>query len=164
MNVRNTKKPEPRIQQDYLRRFDLQAYGYDNLYPQHLMAITAASGTATLCLNRYAKFIEGFGFSEAVSGIVVNRHGETMDDVLSLAAEDVARFRGFALHVNYNVLGEVSEVQHVPFEQCRLEETDDAAIFQRYTNVHDIWQYLCLKNHVRQDKGSKILLFIDENP
>jgi len=46
--------------------------------------------------------------------------------------------------------------------RLNLEETDDAAIFQRYTNVHDIWQYLCLKNHVRQDKGSKILLFIDE--
>lgn len=155
MNVRNTKKPEPRIQQDYLRRFDLQAYGYDNLYPQHLMAITAASGTATLCLNRYAKFIEGFGFSEAVSGIVVNRHGETMDDLLSLCADDVARFRGFALHVNYNVLGEVSEVQHVPFEQCRLEETDDAG---HVANVllHPDWMG-------KKTRGGKTVYLTEEN-
>ena len=48
------------------------------------------------------------------------------------------------------------------FISLNLEIADDAAVFQRYTNVMDIWQYLCLKNHVRQDKKAKILLFIDE--
>ena len=43
-----------------------------------------------------------------------------------------------------------------------LEVSDDAQIFRQYTNVLDIWQYLCLKNHIRQDKDAKILLFIDE--
>lgn len=43
-----------------------------------------------------------------------------------------------------------------------LEVSDDAAIFQRFTNVMDIWQYLCLKHHIRQETTSKILLFIDE--
>ena len=139
MNVRNTKKPERRIEQNYAMMFDMQSYGVDNLYPQHICDIVGASGTASLCISRYAKFIEGFGFDETVSGIVVNRHGQTMDDVLSLAAEDVARFRGFALHVNYNVLGEVSEVQHVPFEQCRLEETDDAGHVANIL-IHPDWQ------------------------
>lgn len=46
--------------------------------------------------------------------------------------------------------------------RLNLEEEDDAAIFRRYTNVLDVWQYLCLKNHVRQDKSAKVLLFIDE--
>lgn len=43
-----------------------------------------------------------------------------------------------------------------------LEVSDDAQLFRHYTNVLDIWQYLCLKNHIRQDKDAKILLFIDE--
>ena len=43
-----------------------------------------------------------------------------------------------------------------------LEVSDDAQLFRQYTNVLDIWQYLCLKNHIRQDKDAKILLFIDE--
>ena len=43
-----------------------------------------------------------------------------------------------------------------------LELADDAAIFQRFTNVLDIWQYLCLKHHIRQEKGTRVLLFIDE--
>ncbi len=43
-----------------------------------------------------------------------------------------------------------------------LETADDAALFRRYTDVMELWQYLCLKNHVRQDAGKSILLFIDE--
>lgn len=43
-----------------------------------------------------------------------------------------------------------------------LELAEDAVIFQRYTDVNDIWQYLCLRSHIRQDKNAKILLFIDE--
>ena len=42
-----------------------------------------------------------------------------------------------------------------------LEVADDAAIFQRFSNVLDIWEYLCLKHRIRQDKETKILLFIE---
>lgn len=41
-------------------------------------------------------------------------------------------------------------------------EKEDSEIFRRFSNVNDVWQYLCLKNHVVQDKIRAILLFIDE--
>lgn len=126
MNVRTTKKPKPRIDIEYVSRFKLQSYGNDNLYPQNLQRITSASGTAELCLNRYAKFIEGFGFNnDQLANTVVNRAGTTADELLHDIAGDVARFGGFALHINYNVFCEVSDIYFVPFEQCRLEEEDD---------------------------------------
>jgi hypothetical protein len=139
MNVRNAKKPRPRVEVGYLSRFKLQSYGNDNLYPQHLQAITRASGTAELCLNRYAKFIEGYGFAnEAISDVVVNHVGTTADELLHDIAQDVARFGGFALHVNYNVLCQVTEINFVPFENCRLEEEDDAGTVARIL-VHPDW-------------------------
>ena len=46
--------------------------------------------------------------------------------------------------------------------RLNLEIADDAAIFRNSTNVLDIWQYLCLKHHIRQDKQDSVLLFIDE--
>lgn len=139
MNVRNAKKPRPRVEVGYLSRFKLQSYGNDNLYPQHLQAITRASGTAELCLNRYAKFIEGYGFAnEAISDVVVNHVGTTADELLHDIAQDVARFGGFALHVNYNVLCQVTEINFVPFENCRLEEEDDAGNVARIL-VHPDW-------------------------
>lgn len=41
-------------------------------------------------------------------------------------------------------------------------EKEESGIFRRFSNVHDIWQYVCLKNHIVQDKSKSILLFIDE--
>ena len=66
MNVRTARKPPKRIDTRYISALRLQSYGADNLYPQHLEEITAASGTATTCLSRYAKFIEGYGFLDDV--------------------------------------------------------------------------------------------------
>lgn len=47
------------------------------------------------------------------------------------------------------------------FIALNLEKTD-ADIFRRFRKVEELWQYLCLKHHIVQDKNKKILLFIDE--
>lgn len=47
------------------------------------------------------------------------------------------------------------------FVALNLEKTD-AEIFRRFKKVEDVWQYVCLKHHIVQDKSSKTLLFIDE--
>lgn len=138
MNVRTTKTPPPRIDTDYQSRYNITTYGADNLYPQHLQRITKASGTATLCLNRYAKFVEGWGFDERLSRMVVNDEGETADTLLHDVVGDLCEFGGFALHVNYNLLGEVSSIHHVPFEHCRLEEPDDVGVVS-HVKVSDDW-------------------------
>ena len=41
-------------------------------------------------------------------------------------------------------------------------EKGDADLFRKFNNVGAIWQYLCLKNHIVQDKNKSVLLFIDE--
>lgn len=139
MNVKTAKKPKPRIDTGYLSLFNMQTYGYDNLYPQHLQRITAASGTAELCLNRYAKFIEGNGFNDTrLSEYVVNHQGTTLDELLHDIAGDIARFGGFAIHVNYNVLCEISDMTFIPFEMCRLEEEDDAG-YVGHILIHPDW-------------------------
>jgi hypothetical protein len=138
MNVKTAKKSPPRVDVSYLTRFNLQTYGVDNLYPQHLQDITGASGTAELCLNRYSKFIEGYGFdNEAFASYKVNGLGTTGDELLHNVAADVARFGGFALHVNYNVLCQVTEVSFVPFENCRLEESDAVGNVAHIVVHHD---------------------------
>ena len=138
MNVQQVKQAAPRFDTAYHQRLNLQAWGRDNLYPQHLSRIAAASGTAELCLSRYRKFVEGSGFMDGLASKVLNEQGDTTDDILKLIAEDLTRYAGFALHVNYNLLCEVVEVQHVPFERCRLEECDDAGHVQHIV-THPDW-------------------------
>lgn len=41
-------------------------------------------------------------------------------------------------------------------------EKSDAEVFRRFDSANDIWQYVCLTNHVIRDKTKRILLFIDE--
>lgn len=140
MNIKTVKKPDERVDVSYLSRLNIQSYGSDNLYPQDMQALLGASGTGSLCVERYASFIEGNGFrDETFAGLVLGRYGETADDVLGLVAADVANFGGYALHVNYNVFGEVVEVQHAPFEACRLEE-EDARGYVGHVMVHPDWR------------------------
>lgn len=150
MNVKSTKKPEKRIDINYVQRYHMQSYGRDNLYPQNIMSIVKASGTATLCLSRYEKFVEGYGLQDDVlAGMIINRDGNTIDNLLKSIACDLTRFGGFALHVNYNVLGQITEISIVPFEQLRLGETDDNGYVSEILQ-HCDWTGVKTKNGKRQ--------------
>lgn len=120
-----SKKAAERLDVNYIRQFEIQSYGEDNLYPQTLRQLVKGSSTGSECLERYADFIEGYGFRDVpFSEYIVNRKGDTMDDIHEAICKDVALFNGFALHVNYNVNGEIVELHHVPFENCRLVDED----------------------------------------
>lgn len=139
MNIRTVKKAQKRVDTSYVSRFRMQTYGNDNLYPQNMRMITNASGTTELCLGRYAKFIEGYGFlSELLADMTASADGTRMDDILHYVSQDLARYGGFAVHVNYNVLCQITEVNFVPFENCRLEEADDAGEVAHIL-VHPDW-------------------------
>ena len=138
MNVKTAKIPPSRVEKDYSSRFNVETYGEDNLYPQHLKRIVQASGTATLCLNRYAKFVEGYGFGGLLASMPVNAEGVTADDLLHDVSGDLCEFGGFAVHVNYNVLGQITSLHHVPFEYCRLEAEDDAG-YIAHVKVCSAW-------------------------
>lgn len=119
------KKANERLDVNYIRQFGIQSYGEDNLYPQTLRQLVKGSSTGSECLERYADFIEGYGFRDIpFSEYVVNRKGDTMDDIHEAVCRDMAMYNGFALHVNYNVDGKIVELHHVPFENCRLVDED----------------------------------------
>lgn len=140
MRVRDLrKKSSKRLDASYSYMLGIQTYGDDNLYPQTLRDIISASSTGSECSDRFADFIEGNGFNnELFSGYIVNRKGQTADGIHSLVCKDVALYNGIALHVNYNVYGEIVELHHIPFENCRLMEEDDNGYVAKIA-VHPDW-------------------------
>ena len=133
------KKSNVRVDTNYQQQLGIQSYGDDNLYPQTVRNIIAASSTGSECADRLTDFIEGNGFREvAFSEYVVNRKGDTADDIHALVCRDVADFNGLALHVNYNVYGQIVELHHIPFENCRLVEEDDNGYVAKIA-VHPDW-------------------------
>lgn len=139
MNINNVKKPQRRLDTRWFSNLNIQGYGKNNIYPQHIRHIIRNSSYGEACLDRYSTFIEGNGFNDdAFSEYECNSHGETVDDVLSLVASDLATYGGFAMHVNYNMKCEVVEVECVPFKDCRLEEENEDGVVEHIV-VHPDW-------------------------
>lgn len=139
MTIKDVKKAQPRFNVSYCRRLNVQKWGESNLYPQELRDVINSSRNGRTCVDRKAAYIEGNGImSAALSSFVCNIAGNTVDDILHSIAEDVAYFDAFALHVNYDVLGRIVSVAHVPFEQCRLAEPDSYGVV-REVLLHPDW-------------------------
>lgn len=146
MNIKNTRKPERRIDTRYIGSTNVQSFGADNLYPQHIIRIVQSSPNGSTCVERRATYIEGNGLaSQAMSDSVCDNAGITFDDIHHLCAEDMAYFDGFALHVNYNVRGEIVSLGHIPFENCRLCEPDEEGVVSQIA-VHPDWSQTTTRN------------------
>ena len=132
-------KTEQRKESRNDRSLGIQTYGENNDYPQRCKEISDASGTAKACIDKYAKFIAGRGFSDKdFYQTVINCRGHTSDYLLNQIARDFADYGGFAIHVNYNALYEIVELQHIPFEGIRFGKLDDDGNFNQVA-IHPDW-------------------------
>lgn len=103
-------------------------YGENNLYPQEIANMVFASKTATAAVEKMTENIVCEGFKDIEFRDKTNDHGYNMDDVLDNIANDVSRFRGFALIVSYGQGLEGyyrKNVYNVPFDYVRAELNDN---------------------------------------
>jgi hypothetical protein len=84
-------------------------------------------------------FLNGEGFASN-GDKVINDYGQTWNDILDNVCEDYSIFNGFALHLNFNGLGTIEEIQHIPFEYVRFGLPNSQGIINN-VKVWDDWQY-----------------------
>ena len=146
MKVTRLPKADSALDLRYLRTLGVKSYDADNLYPQNVLAIVAASKTGAGCLARYTDYVEGRGIaSEALASLPVNLNGEALADIHALVSADLAAFEGFAIHVNYNIDGRITDMHHVPFEHVRLTEPDEEGVV-RTVALHPDWSGQSTRN------------------
>lgn len=146
MKVTRLPKADSALDLRYLRQLNVQSYDADNLYPQNALSIVAASKTGSGCLSRYIDYIEGRGIaSEALAAMRVNLNGETLADIHALESADLGALEGFAIHVNYNVDGRITDMHHVPFEHARLTEPDEEGVIRKVA-LHPDWSGQLTRN------------------
>lgn len=139
MRLSNIKDEPERIETSDLTSLGIQYFGKNNDYPQRLKQVTSASGTAISCISTYAKFIQGGGFSDPTFyRSKINSDGLTLDQLLNFVSKDIADFKGFALHFNYNLLGEITDINYVPFEHCRYGIEDESGKVSKIS-LHRDW-------------------------
>lgn len=165
MNYKIVKRSEKRFATVYNSSWKIQSYGDDNLYPQRMLDLVANSPTGSTCCERYRTFIEGNGMlSDDIAYYVCNGRGDSIDDIFRLIAHDVAYYGGFALHVNYNLKGQITEIQHIPFPNCRLAEEDDLGRVP-FIKVHPDWEGRKTRNgKTVQVSAKNIRAFYPFNP
>lgn len=121
MKLAFLKKDENRFKTYNYRLYDIVAYGERNDYPHSLIDVVNSSYTGGSCLSNYKKFIFGKGFADKkIYQMIVNSDGDTMDSILHGISEDLAMFGGFCLHLNFNMLGKITEIRYIPFENMRF--------------------------------------------
>jgi hypothetical protein len=124
----------------------IQNFDVDNAYPQRIRNAIKASGRTSQCVNIYSRFVRGTGFADPFYKTIVNRKGETIDKIHRKVVFDRVRFRGFALHFNFNLLGEIVEINQIPFEECRLGIADEASGVVSIIKHHPDWAREVTKN------------------
>lgn len=116
----------PRIDQTDNQRFGIINFDEDNLYPQRMEVLKSTSGTATRCVNTYARFLKGQGFADNnFFKLKINQDKLTVDALLSKHVSDFALHRGFAFHINYNLAYEPIEWNYVPWSYLRLGSDEE---------------------------------------
>lgn len=99
-------------------------YGEDNLYPQRAEQVRLRSPLLVSSTRILEDFINGDGW-ELNNEVVLNNRGDSARDLLNLVSKDYSRYNGFAFHLNFDGLGKITEIQHIPFEYCRLGMPDE---------------------------------------
>ena len=100
------------------RNKDYIKYGENNAYPEYLTYLFDKSSKHGAIIGGKAIYIYGKGFENG--DFVINRLGESLNDISKKAILDTRMYGGFYFEVLYNRQGKVCEVYHVDWNTIRV--------------------------------------------
>ncbi|HEX6171334.1 MAG TPA: hypothetical protein VFZ33_16720 [Chitinophagaceae bacterium] len=131
----------------------------------------ANSPSGASCVSTITDFLEGEDFSDPELGkILVNQKGETFFQVHQKTCKEFAEFEGFYWLLRYNMAGQITEWEVLPFENCRLGAPDDRGYIskihynpffgtdqystgnRKVTVCYDVYNPLAVKDQILRDK------------
>jgi len=143
-------KLQPKRKNKFNKKLGIIANGDDNDYPTQMELLIGSSVTAMQCAGIYSKFLRGNGFKKPLGDVVVGQDKNvtvSINKLLKKACVDVSKQHGVFFHINYNLLGEITSINHIPFKHCRFGESDSENYSGKIV-VYDNWDY---------SKGTKIM-------
>lgn len=119
------------------KRTDVYNWGLDNAFPSLIETLINISVTSKACVDKVAKAIYGKSFGDA-GKVIVNKDGETLNEVLRCAARQYAIHNNCFIHVSYNLLFEVTAIKVIPSTDVRTFRADDNNYSGRFC-IYDNW-------------------------
>ena len=108
----------------YDTKLGIYINGIDNAYPERVERLINNSVTARQSAHLLQSFIIGRGFG-IDDNFVVNSKGTTLMQLGNEVAYSLSRQYGYFIHLNYNLEGEITYLDLLPFSHCRLGKKDD---------------------------------------
>lgn len=131
--VSETKEiPQPTISQ---RSDGWLAWGKDNKYPCYLFYLYEHSSQFSSIASSMKDYILGDEVINNTNLSIINRKGETFNDLLEKITLDYIIFGGFAFQVVRNKLGGIAELNYLDFRTVRTNEDEDKVY------VNKSWKY-----------------------
>ena len=144
-----------------LTGYDFVRYGKDDKYPTETFEAIRLSPTAKGCVDRKTQFVFGLGVDD--TGIIVNRHGDTLNQVLRKAINTYSWLNSYVFHFNYNLLGEIIEIQNVDIRYCRKKTGLKKGMIDQFSNGRStflsqraeifLYDYENLAQQIEDDEG-----------
>lgn len=111
-----------------LVRFDtkqgIYVNGVDNAYPERIERLINNSVTARQSASLLQSFIVGKGLG-VDDKFIINSKGTTLLEFLNEVSHSFSRQYGYFIHVNYNLEGDITYADLLPYSHCRIGKKDD---------------------------------------
>lgn len=119
-------------------------YGADNNYPRKIIQSSERCSNLEAVKKKQFEFVAGNGFPGATANdvkndtaVVINKQGQTLYDMLQFCSQQKANIN-WAIHVNYNALGEAVEFNFIEYDFVRRKIPIEGEKFDRYI-ITNIW-------------------------
>ena len=117
----------PEYKEEKVRGKDYVNYGRDNLFPNYLWDLYGKVASMQAIINGTVDFICGNDAKFNVKGfeVVVNKKGDTANDIIRKLSFDYMIFGGFAFQVIRNLEGGIAEIYALDFMKVRSDEKNE---------------------------------------
>lgn len=119
------------------KRSEVYNHGKNNAHPSLIETLIEGSVTAKTSVDKVAKAIYGASFGEK-GEIVVNKDGQTLNEVLRVIAREYAKHNNVYIHIGYNGELEINSIKVIPNTYCRKGKDDDTGHISKIV-VYDNW-------------------------
>ena len=119
------------------KRNEIMNWGLDNAYPSLIETLINISVTSKACVDKTAKAIYGKSFGD-LGKIIVNKDGQTLNEVLRIASREYAKHNNCFIHISYNLLYEITAIKVLPATNIRIGKADDLGYRGRFIG-YDNW-------------------------
>ena len=121
----------PEYTEEKVRGKEYVGYGKNNLYPNYLWDLFNNVASLQAIINGTVDFICGNEVKINVPGfdVVVNKKGETGNDIIRKIAVDLMIFGGYAIQIIRNLEGGIAEIYALDFMKVRSDEKNEVFFY-----------------------------------